>query len=422
MSFRPFRFLHAADLHLERPFEGVAEAPDALRERLIDAPYVAATRLFDLAVAEGVDFVILAGDVADIRRAGPRAMAFLVEQFERLAARNIRVYWAGGQVDPPSQWPASISLPRHVRVFPADRVESFLHERDGRPLARIVGVGGSSSYEPRAADFHPPDVDVPTIAALHLPADLPAMDREPIAYWALGGDHSRRTLFASPGTAHYAGTPQGRTRHESGPRGATLVDVDDSGRARTVFQPLDAVRWFAQTVVVEPETERPAMEKRLREEMGRLATGAADRAVLVHFTLAGGGPLSAELRRAGMRDELAGPLRDEFGHREPPVWVVDLDIEPAALFPAAFYEQDSILGDYLRALGDLQSDPSPTALAKLWPAAGPDVPPGIADSASQVYVLRRAAELGIDLLRGETPSLRAHQPQRTGTPHQEIKP
>ena len=32
MSGWPFRFIHASDLHLERPLMGVAEVPDHLRD------------------------------------------------------------------------------------------------------------------------------------------------------------------------------------------------------------------------------------------------------------------------------------------------------------------------------------------------------------------------------------------------------
>jgi DNA repair exonuclease SbcCD nuclease subunit len=420
MAVRPFRFLHAADLHLERPFAGVAEVPEPLRERLIDAPYVAASRLFDLAISEAVDFVVLSGDVADVRRAGPRAMAFLVGQFQRLAAKNIHVYWAGGEVDPPSQWPAALTLPRHVHLFAAEHAETVIHQRDGQPLARLTGMSRAPNREPTAADFRPIAADVPTVAAAHVAHDLAGMEQEPVAYWALGGDHARRTLFASPGAAHYPGTPQGHTWQESGPRGATLVDVDDTGRARMVFQAVDAVRWVAQTVVLEPETDRAALAQRLREEVGRLAVAASDRAALVHFTLAGGGPVRAEIRRAGAAEELAAPLRDEFGHRDPPVWTVDIDVEPAAVFPAALYDQDSILGDYLRLLGDLQNEPPSAALEKLLPASAEA--PGVAGvGRSPVYVMRRAAELGIDLLQGEAPVARSTG-TRGGVPQWEVKP
>ena len=101
---QPFRFVHAADFHLERPLRGLAEVPDHLRVALIDAPYRAAERVFDAAIKERVDFVVLAGDILDPLAAGPRGLVFLGEQFQRLAAQGIRVYWAGGRSDDFERW------------------------------------------------------------------------------------------------------------------------------------------------------------------------------------------------------------------------------------------------------------------------------------------------------------------------------
>ena len=117
--------LHASDLHLERVPSGLAEIPDHLRPQLIDASYAAAQRVFDAAVSERVDALILAGDVVDLSQAGLRAIVFLREQFERVGAEGIKVFWAGGRVDPPHAWPKVSPLPANVHVFPTDHVESF---------------------------------------------------------------------------------------------------------------------------------------------------------------------------------------------------------------------------------------------------------------------------------------------------------
>src|SRR5262245_35055356 len=105
MSQRPFRFLHAADLHLDRQPADIAEVPEQLADLLIDCPLRAAERLFDAAIDQRVDFVILAGDVIDPARCSPRELLFLVEQFQRLKGRNIAVYWCGGANDSAAAWP-----------------------------------------------------------------------------------------------------------------------------------------------------------------------------------------------------------------------------------------------------------------------------------------------------------------------------
>jgi hypothetical protein len=51
-------------------------------------------------------------------------------------------------------------------------------------------------------------------------------------------------------------------------------------------------------------------------------------------------------------------LRDEFGRGEQGIWSVGLSFDPPAALPGSWYEEDTILGDYLRALGRYQGDES----------------------------------------------------------------
>src|SRR5688572_19005640 len=115
---QPLRLVHASDFHLELPLYGLAEIPDHLRELLIEAPYSAAKQVFETALAEDVDAVLLAGDLLHVDRAGPPAIVLLLDQFARLGERKIPIYWAGGTVDTPDSWPRSVVLPENVHVFP----------------------------------------------------------------------------------------------------------------------------------------------------------------------------------------------------------------------------------------------------------------------------------------------------------------
>ena len=51
-------------------------------------------------------------------------------------------------------------------------------------------------------------------------------------------------------------------------------------------------------------------------------------------------------------------LRDEFGRGETGVWSTNLTIESPENIPVSWYEEDTILGEYLRAIGRYQSDDS----------------------------------------------------------------
>ena len=153
MPGRPLRFVHASDFHLERPLGGVAEVPDQLRDVFIDAAYMAARRVFDTVLAEEADFLVLSGGILTAKQSGPRGPLFLGEQFARLAARGMLVYWAGSEIDPPEAWPGGFPSPGNVRLFPRGRAAEYVHERDGAALARVVGVSRDGQRPLRPGDF-----------------------------------------------------------------------------------------------------------------------------------------------------------------------------------------------------------------------------------------------------------------------------
>ena len=56
------KFLHAADLHLDRSFEGLTSVPEHFQERLITANQKVLKIIVDTAITQAVDFVLLVGD------------------------------------------------------------------------------------------------------------------------------------------------------------------------------------------------------------------------------------------------------------------------------------------------------------------------------------------------------------------------
>src|SRR5437879_2179623 len=166
---RAFSFVHASDLHLETPPHGLAEIPEHLRDNLLEAPYRAAERVFDLALSEKADFLLLSGDVLAARLTGPRGPCFLVKQFQRLQDRDISIYWAPGQSEACDEWPTHVELPANVHRFSAN-VREFTHRRGDLAVARLLSCGspGSSGIEgvmPRSVLGS--SGGLPTIAVLH---------------------------------------------------------------------------------------------------------------------------------------------------------------------------------------------------------------------------------------------------------------
>lgn len=433
MSTWPFRFIHASDFHLERPLSGVAEVPDHLRDIFLESPYTAARQVFEAALVEDVRFVVLSGGIVATSGSGPRGPLFLAEQFTRLAERGIAVYWAGSPIDPPEVWPAAIRLPQNVHFFPRGHVEELLVQGDAGPLARLAGVSCDERHPWRPSDFQPDPAGLYTIAVAHGEADLAVLQARGINYWALGGRHDRCTPLSGCGKAgtnvssnaasatpvlsqapsisqivHYCGTPQGRRPADVGIHGCTLVQVDEQRQTRTSLILTDAVRWISERLSVDDMTEAEDLESRLRERLHTLMEAMPTTPMLISWTIAGRGPLLGTLRRGALVTELLERLRGDYGYRSPAAWSVSLDVELSDTLPPEWYEQETIRGDFLRAIRQLQmNQDEPLALeqymAESHRAGTLATAVSLTGKPSRNGVLREAAALGVDLLSGEEP-------------------
>jgi len=420
-----FRFLHASDFHLEQPAVGLSEIPDQLTELLMDAPYQAAKTVFDVAWNEDVDFVILSGNMLDCRLTGPRGPLFLVEQFERLAERNIRVYWSGGISDPPSRWPDAFGAPENVVRFSDEQGMATTHyAEDGRPLAKILGINASSGHEIDINRFSLRDeadaLDEPLyrIATAWGEADTTELLKRDVDYWALGGRRQRSTPTIPPGFSsviHWPGSPQGRRPEEVGPFSCSLVHVDGAS-ARISNLPCCAYEWSIERIALDEKSTRDDLFLTAAERIETLAqTPGRTSETLVTWEVEGSGSLLREIARRdtdGDQDRAVSgilrDLRDEGAKREPSIWSIAIRAAAPDVLSGAYYKQQSILGDYLRTISHYQMNSGETIELDSFLAGHP-----MANELENVLrleplsvreeVLREAALLGLDLLGGTDP-------------------
>ena len=401
MSNWPFRFIHSANFHLEMPPFGVREVPEVLQERFLTAAYASATRLFDTAITEEVDFVLLAGDLLHPRQTGPRGPLFLVEQFQRLAEKKIRVYWAAGTIDPPEAWPPSIRLPENVHRFQAGKPQEVLHRRDDTPLARIAGLARSGDGRFIASEFEPDSPGLFAIGLTNGAVELGHLQSSRVDYWALGGLAKRQTISKTMPVVHYPGMIQGRQPLDVGAYGGSLVQVDRERNVQVTLLPCDVLRWHHERIEIPAEMERDDLILELEERLENLANATPGTDLMVSLTGVGSGKLVAQLRQGIHINEILAQLREDFGARRPAVWTVSFDVETSS-YPGEWYQQDSILGDFLRSIDQHGKDAtSPLELeALLEQAALPQATRTMLLEAGPVRaeVLRRAASLGVDLL------------------------
>lgn len=403
MSELPFRFLHASDFQLDQPLHGLTEVPDHLRDALIDGPFHAAERVFDTAIAENVAFVCLAGDLLDLKEPTARGLSFLREQFQRLDSRGIPVYWSGTHPNTAHLWPASISLPSCVHCFSSASVESLTYEDATGFVARILGHSGNGDIP--ALEYAAPASGQYSVAVTSGRADEHALAKRNIDYWALGGPLDRKTLFTQPTVAHCCGTPQGRSPQNLGPHGCTLVEVRRPRETRLRFIPCDVARWQYERVMVSAAAGWNDLQELLAQRVGEMRSQTPTIPLLVRWTLTtADNGVDPESVRA-LATKSSNWLKKQYGYHAEPCWPISVSVDAHEQIPASSYEEDTLLGDYLRSVRAMQEDRQLTALES---PCMPDRLSGdlqwladLSDTTLRSQVLREAADLGSALLRGE---------------------
>lgn len=354
-----FTFVHCADLHLDAPFEGLTRAaPPLIRQALRQATFRAFEQVISLALAERAAFLMIAGDVYDSAHHSLYAQIRFQEALIRAVAAGVEVFVAHGNHDPLSAWEAKLRLPEGVHRFGGDAVECRTVRRHGAELARICGISFPvrEVRENLAALFPRREPGPFTVGVLHAnvggnpahdnyaPCTLADLEACGVDYFALGHVHAPQILRQEAPCVVYAGTTQGRSIRETGPRGCYVVRVEDSGRIRPQFVPTDTLRWSLETVDIQDLTSLDELLEELqarREELRRQAEG---RGVIWRLTLTGRGELHDRLTVLDPERELAEPLREGEGERPDFVWPESVTLDTR---PALDLEQRRQLPDFL---------------------------------------------------------------------------
>jgi DNA repair protein SbcD/Mre11 len=249
-----FRFLHTGDIHLDSPLRGLSGQQGVAAERIRTATRVALDNLVGQAIEDRVDFVVIAGDLYDGDWRDYQTGLFFVKQMGRLAQANIPVFLLHGNHDAESQITRRLTLPPNVSVFSARKPETF-------QLPHLnVALHGQSFRQRDIAEnlvptYPPPVAGCFNIGVLHTalggtpghanyaPCAIEDLVNKGYDYWALAHVHQAAVLHERPHVV-FCGNLQGRHIRESGPKGASLVAIED-GRVEEI-SPLhvDCVRWI----------------------------------------------------------------------------------------------------------------------------------------------------------------------------------
>lgn len=323
---RELKYIHAADIHLDSPLQGLERYEGAPVDLIRGATRRALENLVQLAIREQVDFVVIAGDLYDGDWRDFNTGMFFVRQMAKLREAGIRVYLIAGNHDAASTMTRKLRLPCN----PEGDDLMLSHERpETRRLDDLgVAIHGRSFANQSETKNMVPDYPalVPhffNVGLLHTslngsdehdtyaPCTESDLRSKGYDYWALGHIHKRSTLpsegnlLKAPST-FYSGNLQGRHIREPGARGCLLVTVTEGRESLTEFRPLDVFRWEICQVPCSDAKNADEVVERFRDELQSLIKRHAGLPLGVRVILEGATKAHQELtsQRAAVTAEI----------------------------------------------------------------------------------------------------------------------
>lgn len=292
-----FRFLHAADIHLDSPLRGLSRYEGLPEAEIRGSTRRALDRLVETALTEKVDFVVLAGDLYDGSWQDVGTGLYMVRALSRLVHAGIRVVTLSGNHDAQSVIARELPLPEGIDHFSYDAPQTLhwpelgvaLHGQSFRN--RHVTQDMTRSYPaPVAGCFN--------IGVLHTslsgygehetyaPCSVETLSAKGYDYWALGHVHAREIVCEHPWIV-FPGVLQGRHARETGACGCELVTVED-GIVRSVeFVECDVVRWCRLDLDVSGMQTMDGVLGAARLAMENALSDAGGRTVIARIVLTG---------------------------------------------------------------------------------------------------------------------------------------
>ena len=362
-----FRFLHAADIHLDSPLKGLTGQEGNAAERVRTATREAFDQLVGLAIKEKVDFLIIAGDLYDGDWRDYKTGLFFIRQMGRLNKAGIPVYLLHGNHDAESQMTQWLELPENVHVFGTRKPVMF-------ELRELNVVLHGQSFRQREVtdnlvlDFPAPVSSAFNIGVLHTglggmgghanyaPCSPDDLVNKGYDYWALGHVHQATVLQERPPVV-FPGNLQGRHVRETGAKGAYLVIVEDSEIAELKFIPCDVVRWAILSVPLNDAESIGNITDRVRGALESAVANEADGQLLACRIVFDGRTEVHEQLVASEDQVLAEARASALGLGDEVAWVEKIVIATEAVVdPQILAQREDAIGELQRMLQDAGSD------------------------------------------------------------------
>ena len=364
------RFVHAADLHLDSPFQGVRNnAPDDIATALHESTFAAYERIIDLCIREEAQALLVAGDIYDGADRSLRAQLRFIEGLKKLDEAGIQSFVCHGNHDPLDGVAARLVLPERSHQF-REQVEAIPLGNGSRATVYGISYPRRDVFEDLTPHFQRRPDDGFAIGLLHAsvgdigehvsyaPCTVESLTSTGIDYWALGHVHTRSVLRDSDPAIVYPGNIQGRHANENGERGIYIVDVDRNNRPSLTHVSVCSVRWETVSVDIGALEREQDLLDALDTAASDLLDGAGGCGVVCRIRLTGRGELHQFLHLDGSVDDLREQLNDDLTRRTPFLWCERIAVETSPQFDrAGRLQSEDFLADVLRMIDELQADP-----------------------------------------------------------------
>jgi len=361
-----FRFLHAADIHLDSPLRGLAGQEGNAVARVRTATREALDMLVGLAIEEKVDFLVIAGDLYDGDWRDYKTGLFFAAQMGRLNKAGIPVYLLHGNHDAESQITRRLELPDNVHVFGARKPETFALDE------LKVALHGQSFRQRDITDNLVPDYPAPVSGAFNIgvlhtglggmgghenyaPCAIEDLTNKGYDYWALGHVHQAGVLSEKPHVV-FPGNLQGRHARETGAKGASLVTVEDSDIVELTTVPCDVVRWAVLPVSLADAARFGDVIDRIHDAVEAAVTEADGRLLACRIVLEGRAAVHDRLIASEDR-MLAEARAGALGLGDEVAWVEKVVINTQPEVDAeTLAEREDAIGELQRLLQEASGD------------------------------------------------------------------
>ncbi|MFJ6922285.1 MAG: exonuclease SbcCD subunit D [Lactobacillus gallinarum] len=262
------KFIHFADAHLDSPFRGLSFLPSKEFNQIYQAADQSLTRIVDLALAEKVDLVLIAGDTFDSAKPSPRSQLFFAQQIKRLTDAQIQVVMIFGNHDHMRREDLLVNQSPYFKLLGANEaVEKATFKTKDNFNYDVVGFSYLNNHitEDKIPDFpgkehnytfglmHAQEKESDSRKNVYAPLTVSEVQALNYDYFALGHIHARRNLSEKPWIV-YSGNIQGRHINEMGAKGCYLGVIDENTKKTSIeFKTTGPILW--QGVQFELDTQ-----------------------------------------------------------------------------------------------------------------------------------------------------------------------